>query len=210
MGMFDTVLVPCPKCGVENDFQSKSGPRLQERHKLEDCPEDILLNVNRHSPIECKNCLTYYFVDLHLVGTPKVCDKRQEFEVANIDPPWVPTKRISERSKFVSEPGDLKWTKIEFKTESDEDLRRYLGDKPSFSACGIKGDDNLFETGIFNGYDDAGEPVDMQWEEGRSGEWICAHGVGHGGDHLKTVGYVHGCCGKGCCSRPDYPGRKRT
>lgn len=30
------------------------------------------------------------------------------------------------------------------------------------------------------------------------GEWTCSCGVGHG-DHY------HGCCGKSCCSRDDYP-----
>ena len=25
MGMYDTILVPCPKCGTKEEFQSKSG-----------------------------------------------------------------------------------------------------------------------------------------------------------------------------------------
>lgn len=43
------------------------------------------------------------------------------------------------------------------------------------------------------------------WQDGPRAdgrmEWTCPHGVGHGN-------HVHGCCGSGCCSREDYPGRK--
>ncbi|KKN91250.1 hypothetical protein LCGC14_0221180 [marine sediment metagenome] len=31
-------------------------------------------------------------------------------------------------------------------------------------------------------------------------EWICPCGVGHGN-------HVHGCCGKECCNRDDFPGK---
>jgi len=75
-----------------------------------------------------------------------------------------------EKSRFVSDAGEIKWTKnpITIKTILD-----------------------------------SGE---MRWELGRTGEYICSCGVGHGGDHLKTVNFVRGCCG--CCSRADYPGKK--
>jgi hypothetical protein len=53
MGMFDTVWVKCPKCGEDNSFQSKSGNCSLENYDLDNCPDDVLENVNRHSPQEC-------------------------------------------------------------------------------------------------------------------------------------------------------------
>jgi len=53
MGMYDTVMVPCPKCGKEAQFQSKSGDCLLDVYDLSDCPDNVLANVNRHSPEEC-------------------------------------------------------------------------------------------------------------------------------------------------------------
>lgn len=40
---------------------------------------------------------------------------------------------------------------------------------------------------------------DPYWiKSSHRGEYTCPCGVGHGN-------HVHGCCGKSCCSRPDYP-----
>lgn len=166
MGMFDTVLVTCPKCGIEHDFQSKSGPRLLRKVKLSECPDEILEGVNRHAPSECQNCLTKYEVYLQLTGRPVA--------VVDVTPKESPY--------------------------------------PKLTKYGIKGDDNLFETGIFNGLDTIIDSGEMKWLEGRAGEWICIHGVGHGGNHLNMKDgsrLPHGCCHRGCCGRLDYPGRKR-
>ena len=64
MGMFDTVWVKCPKCGNENGFQSKSGGCKNENYDLDDCPDDVIENVNRHSPVECEVCGSKYKVDI--------------------------------------------------------------------------------------------------------------------------------------------------
>ena len=61
--MFDSVMVKCPICGQENEFQSKSGECFLEVYTLENCPDDVMVNVNRHSPIECR-CGTLYEVDI--------------------------------------------------------------------------------------------------------------------------------------------------
>ena len=61
--MYDVVLVECPKCGTENEFQSKGGYCLLMRYNLEDCPDDVLSDVNRHSPCYC-DCGTLYGVDI--------------------------------------------------------------------------------------------------------------------------------------------------
>ena len=62
--MFDSVWVKCPLCKAENEFQSKSGDCLCESYELENCPENVLVNVNRHSPCECDECGAFYEVDI--------------------------------------------------------------------------------------------------------------------------------------------------
>ena len=64
MGMFDTVLVPCPKCGTKEEFQSKSGECFLQVVELENCPPDIFADINRHSPYSCSNCDSTFQVDL--------------------------------------------------------------------------------------------------------------------------------------------------
>jgi len=56
MGMYDTVMVPCPLCGKLAEFQSKSGECLLRTYDLETCPKDVLKDVNRHAPTQCDNC----------------------------------------------------------------------------------------------------------------------------------------------------------
>jgi hypothetical protein len=63
MGMYDSVMVRCPKCRKKHEFQSKSGDCLLKVYKLEDCPEDVLKNGNRHLPCKC-NCGALFDVDL--------------------------------------------------------------------------------------------------------------------------------------------------
>lgn len=53
MGMYDTILVKCPSCGEEHHFQSKSGECLLSYYELEECPEDVMWDANRHSPYQC-------------------------------------------------------------------------------------------------------------------------------------------------------------
>lgn len=63
MGMFDSVWIKCPNCGEENEFQSKSGECLLGNYDLDNCPEDVLQDVNRHSPVVCE-CGASYSVDI--------------------------------------------------------------------------------------------------------------------------------------------------
>ena len=63
MGMYDSVWVKCPKCKTENEFQTKSGKCLLDNYTLENCPGDVLEDINRHSPHLCK-CGTSYEVDI--------------------------------------------------------------------------------------------------------------------------------------------------
>jgi DNA-directed RNA polymerase subunit RPC12/RpoP len=72
MGMYDSVMVPCPKCGEKSEFQSKSGPCDLTVTDLENTPWNVLLDVNRHAPNECMNCQTKFAVKLKVTGTAVV------------------------------------------------------------------------------------------------------------------------------------------
>lgn len=63
MGLYDSVIVNCPQCGKEKEFQSKSGDCLLEVYTLEDCPRDVIENINRHSPYKC-DCGILFQVDI--------------------------------------------------------------------------------------------------------------------------------------------------
>lgn len=62
MGLFDRVEVPCPECGAKNDFQSKGGDCSMHCYTLENAPDDVMSDVNRHAPISCRHCETPYLV----------------------------------------------------------------------------------------------------------------------------------------------------
>lgn len=65
MGMYDSVWVNCPKCETKNEFQSKSGDCYLIDYDLNNCPNDVLLDVNRHSPHKCVECGSLYEVDIN-------------------------------------------------------------------------------------------------------------------------------------------------
>jgi endogenous inhibitor of DNA gyrase (YacG/DUF329 family) len=67
MGVYDTVLVPCPKCGELYNAQSKSGDCVLAVYTLEEAPADVLENVNRHAPFQCDKCFTIFQVELQCV-----------------------------------------------------------------------------------------------------------------------------------------------
>lgn len=62
MGLYDSVRVPCPRCGEKQEFQSKSGPCCMDTFELDACPLNVLADVNRHAPATCAKCGTKYFV----------------------------------------------------------------------------------------------------------------------------------------------------
>jgi len=63
MGCYDTVEVPCPECGKIEYFQSKSGERMMENYTLQNVPDDVLVDVNRHAPYKCRDCQTLFLVN---------------------------------------------------------------------------------------------------------------------------------------------------
>ena len=69
MGIYDTVMVPCPQCGRTTDAQSKSGPCELNTYAMHNAPDVVLENVNRHAPFWCKKCEMYFKVHLHIIAT---------------------------------------------------------------------------------------------------------------------------------------------
>lgn len=63
MGLYDSLMAPCPNCGNVNEFQSKSGDCVLIEYKLHNCPDDVMEDVNRHSPIKC-DCGTLLEIDI--------------------------------------------------------------------------------------------------------------------------------------------------
>jgi len=64
MGCYDTVEVLCPNCGQADYFQSKSGFCSYYAYSLDTAPDDVMIDVNRHSPYECSNCGQLFKVDI--------------------------------------------------------------------------------------------------------------------------------------------------
>ena len=64
MGMYDSVTVPCPSCAEPSDFQSKSGPCRLDTFTLDEAPDAVLEDVNRHAPTRCLKCGTLFHVEL--------------------------------------------------------------------------------------------------------------------------------------------------
>lgn len=60
--MYDTVNVPCPKCGTKAGFQSKGGDCVLAEYELSEAPVDVLSDVMRHGPATCKSCETVFGV----------------------------------------------------------------------------------------------------------------------------------------------------
>lgn len=69
MGLFDVVLVPCPKCGKKYPAQSKGADMpMLECYELDDVPPQVLSDVNRHAPFTCddEGCGTEFTVEYEL------------------------------------------------------------------------------------------------------------------------------------------------
>jgi len=72
MGMFDSVMVPCPQCGEEHEAQSKSGLCCLDFYPLKDAPDVTLADVNRHAPFTCAKCACVFQVNIHMRITQSV------------------------------------------------------------------------------------------------------------------------------------------
>jgi transposase-like protein len=84
MGMFDTVMVPCPTCGERDGFQSKGGRCMLDEFTLEEAPDDVLSDVNRHAPSRCRKCNTLFAVEVNpralKQASPPTLDQVREYQ----------------------------------------------------------------------------------------------------------------------------------
>lgn len=75
MGMFDSVMVPCPTCGECAEFQSKAGDCTLAVYSLDEAPADVLSDIDKQ-PEACKKCGTVFRVKLkvetRVVTVPEV------------------------------------------------------------------------------------------------------------------------------------------
>jgi len=100
MGMFDTVIVKCPKCKSKYECQTKSGECLLSVYSLKKCPDDILADVNRHSPYSC-DCGTLFKVDIE--ARKSVIASDPIYELREIRKADIANKLQDECHKFVAE-----------------------------------------------------------------------------------------------------------
>lgn len=59
---YDTVIVPCPKCGKVVKAHSTSGQCLMVSYPLHVAPDDVLLGVNDTAPFSCEDCKVKFYV----------------------------------------------------------------------------------------------------------------------------------------------------
>lgn len=71
MGMFDSVMVPCPKCGTKVECQSKGGDCTLAVYDLASVPPEVLADVNRHAPHECLSCGHRFELRLTVAAVPE-------------------------------------------------------------------------------------------------------------------------------------------
>ena len=74
MGMFDSVMVSCPKCGTENEIQSKGGDCTMTTYYAHDAPPMVLLDAiadKDYGVVTCKECATKYCLELVRVNAWK-------------------------------------------------------------------------------------------------------------------------------------------
>jgi hypothetical protein len=65
MGVYDTILLPCPKCGELYGAQSKSGECFLNTYTFKNAPKEAMENVNRHAPFTCSKCKTVFYVEFN-------------------------------------------------------------------------------------------------------------------------------------------------
>jgi hypothetical protein len=55
MGLFDSVLAPCPHCGNRIEFQSKEGECCMNVYNIDAAPTEVLTDV-LNDPAYCRHC----------------------------------------------------------------------------------------------------------------------------------------------------------
>jgi DNA-directed RNA polymerase subunit RPC12/RpoP len=73
MGMYDTIMAACPRCGTKNGFQSKGGDCDLSTYELDEAPADVLSDANRH-PMLCSECGTRYRIVVKTITMTSVAE----------------------------------------------------------------------------------------------------------------------------------------
>ncbi len=67
MGMFDSLIVQCPHCNNNVEFQSKAGECCLTDYNINDCPPNILGDLNDQFEY-CKNCGKIVFIRVETIA----------------------------------------------------------------------------------------------------------------------------------------------
>lgn len=63
MGMYDTVIVGCPKCGTPHDLQTKTGDCTLSTYDIYNAPPEVLAGIAGEEVL-CENCGTLFMVQV--------------------------------------------------------------------------------------------------------------------------------------------------
>ena len=69
MGLFDSLIIKCPECKKELEFQSKSGPCGLYNFTKDDLPPEVGVDM-ADNIVKCQFCGNNFRLDC---GLPKVC-----------------------------------------------------------------------------------------------------------------------------------------
>lgn len=64
MGVYDTIIAKCPECGAKNYYQTKGGACVSADYNIDDAPDDVMCDANRHTPQNCEGCEKLLVVDI--------------------------------------------------------------------------------------------------------------------------------------------------
>lgn len=77
MGLFDSVMVPCPECGTINEFQSKGGDCRLAEYTLADAPSDVLIDAVGYT-VTCTECGYPYHLEVNVSARAEGGPARRE------------------------------------------------------------------------------------------------------------------------------------
>lgn len=66
MGMFDSVYVSCPNCGVVVELQSKAGKCELKRYKMVEAPAQLLLDLADRNET-CSHCGKSFYLRVQVI-----------------------------------------------------------------------------------------------------------------------------------------------
>ena len=89
MGMYDSLMVDCPKCGKPVEFQSKAWDCCLDSYKLSDAPTAILVDV-MNEPRYCEKCGQW----IALCDPAHPPDWKPRLNVVKVKTPDNPTKHF--------------------------------------------------------------------------------------------------------------------